>query len=330
MSTLAIEDDRALTRLPHVLQDGFASLLQALQAQRRSAVVSCAHTEALEGASRVLARQLRQVPGLRLEMLQAFSSEMLLSRFNEHVAALPLEQARLEGDQQQGLTVWMVRLTSRLEWHEVNLLLSMVQSFPGTGVRLLLLCANDSVSDQVRALRSRWGSSLHHWDVSDAHRVSREAAEYARVAKVAQPKRPSPVASQNQDAAAPQASLGTGWVRSMLRYSTAGTRAAIRWVPRLASPRWLKGLATICSRSAVWIPRMPLVTRVLRSPRLQSRWKWGLGGLMMSLGATAAAWWQARPDAGLSPNHPLRRPVPEIVELLEDMRAPSVQQENRS
>lgn len=307
MSTLAIEDDRALTRLPHVLQDGFASLLQALQAQCRSAVVSCAHAEALEGVSRVLARQLRQVPGLRLEMLQAFSSEMLLARFNEHVAALPLQQARLEGDQQQGLTVWMVRLTSRLEWHEVNLLLSMVQSFPGTGVRLLLLCANDTVSDQARALRSRWGSSLHHWDVSDAHRVSREAAEHARVAKVAQPERPSLVANQNQDAAARQAPLGTGWVRSMLRYSKAGTRAALRWMPR-----------------------MSLVTRVLRMPRLQPRWKWGVGGLMMSLGATAVAWWQARPDAGLSPNHPLRRPVPEIVELLEDVRTPSAQQENRS
>lgn len=321
MSTLAIEDDRALNRLPHVLQDGFASLLQALQAQRRSAVVSCAHAEALEGVARVLARQLRQVPGLRLEMLQAFSSEMLLARFNDHVEALPLEQARLEGVQQQGLTVWMVRLTSRLEWHEVNLLLSMVQSFPGTGVRLLLLCANDTVSDQVRALRSRWGTSLHHWDVSDAHRVSRDAAEHARVAKVAQPERPSPVAIQNQDAAARQAPLGAGWVRALLRYSTAGTRAALRWVPHLASPRWLKGLATICSSPAVWM---------LRMPRLQPRWKWGLGGLMMSLGATAAAWWQARPDAGLTPNNPLRRPVPEIVELLEDVRTPSVQQENRS
>jgi len=307
MSTLAIEDDRALTRLPHVLQDGFASLLQALQAQRRSAVVSCAHAEALEGVARVLARQLRLVPGLRLEMLQAFSSEMLLARFNDHVEALPLEQARLDGVQQQGLTVWMVRLTSRLEWHEVNLLLSMVQSFPGTGVRLLLLCANDTVSDQVRALRSRWGTSLHHWDVSDVHRVSRDAAEHARVAKVAQAERHSPVPNQNEDAAARQAPLGTGWVRALLRYSTAGTRAALRWMPR-----------------------MPLVTRVLRMPRLQPRWKWGLGGLMMSLGATAAAWWQARPDAGLSPNHPLRRPVPEIVELLEDVRTPSVQQENRS
>ncbi|MFM8510682.1 MAG: hypothetical protein ACKOCU_10250, partial [Betaproteobacteria bacterium] len=191
--------------------------------------------------------------------------------------------------------------------HEVNLLLSMVQSFPGTGVRLLLLCANDTVSDQVRALRSRWGTSLHHWDVSDAHRVSREAAEHARVAKVAQPERPSPVAIQNQDAAARQAPLGTGWVRALLRYSTAGTRAALRWMPR-----------------------MPLLTRVLRMPRLQPRWKWGVGGLMMSLGATAAAWWQARPDAGLSPNHPLRRPVPEIVELLEDVRTPSAQQESRS
>ncbi|MFM8665132.1 MAG: hypothetical protein ACKOE3_03020, partial [Betaproteobacteria bacterium] len=280
---------------------------QALQAQCRSAEVSWAHAEALEGVSRVLARLLRQVPGLRLEMLQAFSSEMLLARFNEHVAALPLQQARLEGDQQQGLTVWMVRVTSRLEWHEVNLLLSMVQSFPGTGVRLLLLCANDTVSDQVRALRSRWGTSLHHWDVSNAHRVSREAADHARLAKVAQPERPSLVAKQNQDAAARQALLGTGWVRALLRYSTAGRRAALRWMPRL-----------------------PLVTRVLRMLHLQPRWKWGVGGLMMSLGATAAAWWQARPDAGLSPNHPLRRPVPEIVELLEDVRTPSAQQENRS
>jgi hypothetical protein len=300
MSTLAMEDDRALTRLPHVLQDGFASLLQALQAQRRSAVVSCAHAEALEGVSRVLARQLRQVPGLRLEVLQAFSSDMLLTRFNEHVAALPLEQARVEGDRQEGLTIWMVRLSGRLEWHEVNLLLSMVQSFPGTGVRLLLLCAHDAVSDQAQALRSRWGSGLHQWDVSDAHRVSRDEAERAPATKAAQPALSSPAAVGGQGPAQRQATAASRLAQALHRLGHAGMRAVARYVP-------------------VW-----------PAPRLQPRWKWGLGGLMMSLGATAVAWWQARPDTGLSPHNPLRRPVPEIVELLEDARTPRAQQENRS
>jgi hypothetical protein len=318
MSTLAMSDDQALTRLPEILQDGFEDLGRALCIQRRSAVVTCAHAEELETVSRVLSRQLRQISGLRLEMLQASSSELLLQRFNEVVASLPLEQARHDSGPQDGLTLWVVRLSNRLDWQEVNLLLSMVQGFPGTGVRLLLLCARDSVADQAKALGSRWGSSLYLWDISTAQRPPSESKE-ARPLAVGSAVKPIPSGLAVESRAT--------HIRGRLGGVFRG--AGFGQIARLASGPWQWVAARLKQRISAWL--MAGVARcVKRLLSLQPCWRWGLGGLLMSLGATAAAWWQARPDADFSQRHPLRRPVPEIVELLDDTRSPSIRQEQPS
>lgn len=319
MSTLAMIDDRALSRLPEVLQDGFEDLGRALCIQRRSAVVTCAHAEELESVSRVLSRQLRQIPGVSLEMLQASNSEALLQRFNEVVASLPLDQARHGGGPDDGLTLWVVRLSNRLDWQEVNLLLSMVQGFPGTGVRLLLLCARDAVADQARALRSRWGSSLYLWDVS----VAPGSPSAPHAAKAPPPivtaVKPAQAASESKHRAADARGRWAGWFRRVGPWITS----------RLPSRPWLWMAVLFKSRFAPLLMRGAAhCTQRLRG--LPPRWRWGLGGLMMSVGATALAWWQARPDAEFSQRHPLRRPVPEIVELLDDTRSPSSRQEQPS
>lgn len=71
------------------------------------------------------------------------------------------------------------------------------------------------------------------------------------------------------------------------------------------------------------------LSRALRP--FHRRLLWGFGGILVSLSGAAAAWWQARPaDAGSAHMTPLRRPVPEIVELLEDTRPAAVRQEHRS
>jgi len=280
MSALAIPGNRELARLPEALQDGFAALLQALCKANRSAMITCSHTEELESVSRVLGRHLRQVSGIKLEILSASNSESLLQRFNERVAALPLDHARRDRSPNEGLTLWVVRLTSRLDWPEVNLLMSMVQGFPGTSVRLLLLCARDAVSDQTQALRTRWGSGLHHWDLTEAQRPS---------SKHVQP--------------------------------------AVASLPTVTAIR--RDRAKDAARR-VWRVAQSVGSRILSLAPVQARWKWGLGCLMMLLGATTVAWWQTKPDTNASPNNPLRRPVPETVELLDDARAPSVIQGKRS
>lgn len=318
MSTLAMTDARSLTRLPEILQDGFEDLGRALCIQRRSAVVTCAHAEELDTVSRVLSRQLRQISGLRLEMLQASSSELLLQRFNEVVASLPLEQARHESGVQDGLTLWVVRLSNRLDWQEVNLLLSMVQGFPGTGVRLLLLCARDAVADQAKALSSRWGSSLYLWDVSAAPRA---------------PSNPNEVRPLAAGAVVKPASSGQAVESRVIctRGRLAGVlpRAGIEFIARRASGPWQWVAARVKKRIAPWLKSgAAYCAKRLRSP--QPRWRWGLGGLVIFFGATAAAWWQAQPGTDFSPHHPLRRPVPEIVELLDDTRSPSIRQEQPS
>ncbi|NBT10788.1 MAG: hypothetical protein EBS47_07650 [Betaproteobacteria bacterium] len=317
MSALTIQDDRVLTSLPEALQDGFDQLLRALCLQRRSTLVTCSDTQELDRVSRVLTRLLRQVPGLALEVLQPTGSESLIRRFNERVEALPLDRARRDDPDGEPLTLWVVHLRRHLEWSEVNLLLSLVQGFPGTGVRLLLLCGRDAASDQAAQLGARWGSHLHHWNVSPGNRSMSDGAAAAAVAAV------TAVASRASGPALPQTPSRMTVIGAVTRRVWSRCLPALRALARGAA-RASKSLLRISGMAPVVAA---LVVRIRLTP---PRWRWGLGGLMMSLGATSAAWWQAKPDAGPAQLNPLRRPVPEIVELLEDARTPAVRQENRS
>jgi len=50
----------------------------------------------------------------------------------------------------------------------------------------------------------------------------------------------------------------------------------------------------------------------------------------MMLGAAVAAWWYSKAVGGEAAHKPQRRPVPEIVELLDDTRPQVVRREPRS
>jgi hypothetical protein len=221
---------------------------------------------------------------------------------------LPLKVARREGVPDQPLTLWVMNLSRRLELPEVKLLLNLVQSFPGTGVRLLLLCSRDAATPEATVAAYRWGSRLHRW--------------------VLQPDQELP-----PEPAAPKVTSGATVAPAALKAISSRPQIT-RAIAMRFEPLW-RGILRAARAACHPIFKRTGLDRVsgrlnLRFRTSGSRWAWGMGGLMMSLGATAAAWWHTRLDLTNGATTPLRRPVPEIVELIEDVRPQAVRQEQRS
>jgi hypothetical protein len=100
------------------------------------------------------------------------------------------------------------------------------------------------------------------------------------------------------------------------------------WTGRMAGHPWVQRSGAWCGQRAQAALKA-MRDRYCAVPMVRRRWAIGVGSLVVSVGSGAAAWWQARADdAGHSPA--VRRPVPEIVELLEDVRPRSVRQEGTS
>jgi hypothetical protein len=309
MSTMTVSTAAASpVRLPYERQEEFEGLIQALCINRRSAMVVCPQADELDRVSRFISSRLKRVPELRLEVVRPIGAESLIDRFNEMVAALPLKVARREGVPDQPLTLWVMNLSRRLELPEVKLLLNLVQSFPGTGVRLLLLCSRDAATPEATVAAYRWGSRLHRW--------------------VLQPDQELP-----PEPAAPKVTSGATVAPAALKAISSRPQIT-RAIAMRFEPLW-RGILRAARAACHPIFKRTGLDRVsgrlnLRFRTSGSRWAWGMGGLMMSLGATAAAWWHTRLDLTNGATTPLRRPVPEIVELIEDVRPQAVRQEQRS
>jgi hypothetical protein len=330
MTALSLENEWAALGLSEEIHAPFAQLMQALCAKRRSAMVMCDDTDELDAVGRAVSRSLRHMPGMQMEVVRPTSTEALLARFNQLVEALPLDKARSEHHIEPTLTLWVMHLSRRLELPEVKLLLNMVQGFPGTGVRLLLLCSREAASPEAAQVAARWGSRLHRWVVRPAPEASYEGTVAARPLNgrpaVAVPAAVLPAATPSAAKHTASATLIRARLQAMSRLVRAG---CVRLQP------FVQAVTRLLVRACKAIDRTTRLDRLRtalarRLSALRPRWAWGVGGVLMSVGATAAAWWHARPQGDDASMAPLRRPVPEIVELLDDARPHAVRQEQRS
>ena len=268
------------------------SLVHALCAQRRSALLACEDAQQMDLISLHLWRLLRRQAGLRLELIQPTGTESLLDRFNERMMSMPMDAARHEPPPSEPLLLWVLKLSRRLELPEIRLLLKLIQDFPGAGVRLLLVCSGEAARHRDAA---DWGLRIHRCMV---------AAPGARL----------PVQEANQTAVAP---VAAGW-RGRIR-SYPGLERVARLT--LTARRWWGAVRTSMA---------PRVVRCRMAPLSRRRWAIGLGSVLVSVSGAAAAWWQARADEGAGAAPALRRPVPEVVELLEDVRPRSIREDRTS
>lgn len=267
-----------------------AALINALCLERRNALVVCEDDWLLEALGAQLARRLRKRPELQIELYQPSSTEALLSRFNGMLSDLPLRMAQALPPPHERLRVWVLHLTQARELPDVQLLLRLVQGFPGAGVRLLLLFSQEVAAEQSVA---SLGPRLHRWVVADAEPAAVDVVE------------PTSASAALAFASLPSAGAGTA--------GRAGAAASIDsdeplgWRDRLqAWSQQAAGLGRACAR----LPQQGI-----------QRWIMATFALALAVSGSLVAWWHARPGALVSPPPSATRPVPEIVETLETRAA---------
>jgi hypothetical protein len=287
------------------------ALAHALGAEQRNALLASEDAERMDLASVHLWRMLRGRSGLQLEVIQATGTESLLERFNELMRVMPLDVARAEPPSGARLHLWVLKLTRRMELPEIRLLLKLVQDFPGARVRLLLMCSREAAAHCEAA---DWGSRVYRCRID---RPSRTPTDLEVAPVVLLPEQPvgPPAPVQELDHADDR-------IPALKERVLAACGRIVRH-PRLRSAMGWCGQHAQATGKTLW-------SRYLAVPLARRRWAIGVGSVAVSIGGGAAAWWQARGDeaAGLSPA--VRRPVPEIVELLEDVRPRAVRQEGAS
>lgn len=269
-------------------------LIHAIGQAHRNALVVCEDDLVLDAIGVQLARALRRLPHLHLELYQPSSTESLLARFNGMVADLPLHAAQAVLQPHERLRVWVLHLTQQRDLADVQLLLRLVQGFPGAGVRLLLLLSQEVASD--RSLASL-GPRVHRWDVECDGGPQRADGVGQWSDAVAQSQSGDPVVADR----------GPG-AESKQTHEPERAPAVLHRL-RLSARRVLAFGGAARSRAA----RAPV--------QATQRWMMGLFGLALLASGSLAAWWHAKPAVGSAAAPASSRAVPEILEYVDSRAA---------
>lgn len=266
------------------------ALIEAISAMHRNAVVVCEDDLVLDAIGVQLARALRRQPALQLELYQPSSTEALLARFNGMLADLPLQAAQATLQPHDRLRVWVLHLTQRRDLADVQLLLRLVQGFPGAGVRLLLLLSQDVAADRSMA---GLGPRVHRWDV--------------------EPDQSAPVLTSDEDiptAARPSYPAGQEAVFADEPAAPDNGKAG-RWLHRIRMSG--RRAVSFGGTARSLMARMP-------SP-VPQRWLLGVFGVALATSGSLAAWWHSKPASSAATAPTATRPVPEILEVVDSRAA---------
>lgn len=172
--TLQERDDEGLGALArHVLEEGLGALLVSTRA------------DVLDRVARQLVHALRQHGANRdvqVAILFEMSRELLLDRFNQRIAHLSVQAARLEkpGPPAQ---VWVLHVGNDEQVSLARLLARLVHDFPGSGVRLVMLASPsadaklDTGPELQRLLRCMVIAEASETGLEDSYSAGHEAAD---------------------------------------------------------------------------------------------------------------------------------------------------------
>jgi hypothetical protein len=126
--------------------------------------VMSSHSAALEHYGALLIARLRKfTPTSKIEVYFPASPDDLLARFNQALANQSLAQAMQGRKNILATQFWVLNNAASLPEHELNLIASLVQNFPGANIRLILFL--DTSRKQNQALDS-FGKNVLRWDIA--------------------------------------------------------------------------------------------------------------------------------------------------------------------
>lgn len=137
-------------------------LLQQLLHQGLSLALSSRHAALLDHCADLLVHQLRARAACPVEICFPASTAALVARFERTVAGLALGQALREPARAAPERIWLVHDAGALAAAELQLLVRLVSSLPGAGVRLVLLFGP---SLRSRAAFAGLGRRFATWDI---------------------------------------------------------------------------------------------------------------------------------------------------------------------
>lgn len=154
-------------------------MAQAMLADRRHLALTSPDPELLADYSRLLVRDLRRDPRIKVLPHLPSTSEYLLDHINGLLADMPIEQV-LDRDvaARRPIQVLVVTDTPQLTAEGLTLLVRLVNDLPGANLRLVLVQGRDlAVTESLRAL----GPQLLHWSILPPGMSKSQAAEAAQV-----------------------------------------------------------------------------------------------------------------------------------------------------
>ncbi len=149
-------------------------LVQAMLADRRHIALTSPDADTLAHYSRLLVRDLRSNPGVRVLAHLPSTSEVMLDKFNELLADLPLESGvDRRAPVRRPVQVFVVHDTPSLKPEELALLVRLVNDLPGANLRLVLVQDRDlAVTASLQAL----GPQVLHWNILPPGMTASQAA----------------------------------------------------------------------------------------------------------------------------------------------------------
>ncbi len=138
-------------------------LIHALMDESANVLISAEHPGVLDHYSRLLVRRLRQEPNLHIEVVFATTTEVLLQRFNQWLASVPLQQAREAPLHGAPVRVLVVNDGGAVQQSELQVMARLALDFPGVNVRLVLVMDE---GPEVSTRRALLGKRHVHWRIA--------------------------------------------------------------------------------------------------------------------------------------------------------------------
>ena len=144
------------------------AIRRALLNEQRHIVVSSGSSTVLDEAGIALVRDLLKIPGVKVLSQQPASTEVILQRFNQLLADVPVDNA-LERDagRPEAIHVFVVHDGPSIQNSDYTLMARLVSDLPGAQLRLVVIVDTAvSVQERVQAV----GRKGLHWAVGPSKR----------------------------------------------------------------------------------------------------------------------------------------------------------------
>jgi hypothetical protein len=141
----------------------FDRVFQAVVQDAQHLLMTSQYDGVIDHYGKMMLNRLKMRSGMAVETYMPASTEALVSRFNELVNSMSVEQARGEEPSQAPGRIIIVNDPKAVDSDSWALLSRMVTDFPGLNMRLVFLL--DRTPDAVDKALDRFGSRLLRWDV---------------------------------------------------------------------------------------------------------------------------------------------------------------------